>query len=328
MRLIGLAVVLAVSLFAAPLAPKAQQVGNARVLGYLSLASPQSAAHATYRSAVVQGLRELGYVEGQQFAIECRFAGGQRDRLPHLAAELVRLKPDAIVGEGVEATLALKHETGTTPIVMVACDAVAAGLVAGLAKPGGNITGVTCITPELSGKRLQLLKDLTPNLTRVAVVWNPADPAKAFELKEMQGAAVTLGVKLVTYEVRRAEDFDEAFATMKREPGRSAMILGDSFTVLHRARIADLATRQGIATVYPFREFVEAGGLLAYGPNGVEMFRQLAPFVDKILKGAKPGDLPVEQPTKFELVINMKTAKALGLTIPQTLLQRADQVIE
>ena len=266
---------------------------------------------------------------GQNTVIEFRDAGGTSERLPVLASELVRLKVDVIVATGTQAILAAKQATPVIPIVMSAAgDAVGTGLVASLARPGGNVTGLTYISPETSGKRLQLLKEAFPRTARVAILWNPADPPRVLEYKETQSAATTLGLTLQSVEVRGARGFDGAFAAITQGRAEALITFNDPITVVSRQRIVDFAARSRLPAMYERREFVEAGGLISYGPNFLDLFRRAAIYVDKILKGTKPADLPVEQPTKFELVINMKAAKALGLMIPQSRLLRADEVIQ
>jgi putative ABC transport system substrate-binding protein len=274
-----------------------------------------------------QGLRDLGYVEGQNIALEYRFAEGKVERLPALAAELVRLKVDIILAEGVDAVRAAQHASGTIPIVFPAAfDPVGQGLVASLARPGGNITGVSFHDPALMGKRLELLKAAVPGVTRVAYLWH-AEANSASNLQETANAARALGVQLHPVEVRSPYLFDQAFATMA-EAHADALITKPSAVFLNRrTQIVDLAVRMQLPGIFPDRELAEAGGLMSYGPSIPENFRRAAAYVDKILKGTKPGDLPVEYPMKFELVINLKTAKALGLTIPPTLLFQADEVI-
>jgi putative ABC transport system substrate-binding protein len=274
------------------------------------------------------GLRDLGYVEGRSIALEFRYAEGQAERLPALAAELVRLKVDLIFAEGVLAVQAAQHASGTIPIVFfVGIDPVGQGLVASLAQPGGNITGVSFQAPELMGKRLELLKAAVPGVTRVAYLWHSA-PNSARSLQEVETAARALGIQLHPVEVRAPYPFDQAFAAMA-EAHADALITKPSAEFLtSRTQIVALAAQTKLPTIFPEREFVEAGGLMAYGNSVLAVFYRVTTYVDKILKGAKPADLPVEQPTKFELVINLKTAKGLGLTIPPTLLFQADEVIQ
>jgi putative ABC transport system substrate-binding protein len=275
------------------------------------------------------GLRELGYVEGQNIVIESRWAEGNYDRLPGLAAELVGLKMDVIVAAAVPAIRAAKEATRTIPIIMATVvDPVATGLVASLARPGGNITGLSTMAPAVVGKQLEMLKQVVPDASRVAVLWNPANPGNAPQLREAEVAAKTFGLRLQPLEARNPNDFDGAFVMMTRQQAGGLIVLVDAMFNEHRTRIADLAAKGRLPAVYGLPEHAEAGGLMAYGASRPELFRRAATYVDKILKGAKPADLPVEQPTKFELVINAKTAKALGLTIPPSVLLRADQVIQ
>jgi putative tryptophan/tyrosine transport system substrate-binding protein len=276
-----------------------------------------------------QGLRELGYIEGKNIAIEYRHAEGKDDRIPDLAAELVRLKVDIIVVGGGTATSAAKKATSTIPIVITsASDPVGAGLVASLAKPGGNITGSTLISPELSGKRLELLKEAVPGVSRMGVLIFTANPAYALLLKETEAAAQSLGLQLQILEVRGSNELESAFGVAKRGRSEAMNVLSSALFSSWRKDIVDLAARNRLPAVYYDRLFPEAGGLMSYGPNLADLYRRAAVFVDKIVKGAKPADLPVEQPTKFEFVINLKTAKQLGLIIPQTVLYRADKVIK
>ncbi|HEV2055927.1 MAG TPA: ABC transporter substrate-binding protein [Methylomirabilota bacterium] len=314
---------------AAPLAAEAQQPAKISRIGFLSPSSPSDPPMQHSLEVFRHGLGELGYVEGQNIAIESRWAEGKYDRLPGLAAELVRLKVDVIVTAAVPAIRAAKEATSTIPIVMaVVVDPVATGLVASLARPGGNITGLSNMAPELVGKQLQMLKEVVPKASRVAVLWNPANPGNAPQLREAEAAARTLGVRLQPVEARDPNDFDGAFAAMIRQQAGALIVLLDVMFTDHRTRIADLAAKSRLPAVYGLSEHAEAGGLMAYSASRAALFRRAATYVDKILKGAKPADLPVERPTKFELVINLKTAKALGLTIPPSLLVRADRVIE
>ena len=284
---------------------------------------------ALHVEAFRQGLRERGYVEGQNITIEWRNAAGNLDRLPALAAELVRLKVDVIVVSSNPAVIALKQATQTIPIVMASVgDPVGAGFVAGLAKPGGNITGLSNQHEETSGKRLELLKALNPKISHVAVLRNPSIPTHSVLWRETQVAAVVLGVKLTAVDFRGPDDFESAFETIIRERADALVVLPDPVTTARRKQIIDLAARHRLPAMYPFPQRVEDGGLIAYGPSFADLWRRSAYYVDRILKGAKPADLPVEQPTRFELVINLKTAKTLGLTIPQSVLLRADHVIQ
>ncbi len=321
--------VIAGGLLAAPVAAEAQPAGKVYRVGYLAAGSRSDSQSQRSLDAFRQGLRELGYVEGQSIAIEYRWAEWKYERLPDLAAELVRLKVDVIVTGIVPAIQAAKQATRTIPIVMaVVVDPVATGLVASLARPGGNITGLSMIAPELVGKQLELLREVVPKVSRVAILWNPANPGNAPQLQEAEVAARRLGVWPRPLEAQGPNEIDSAFAAMTRERAGALLVLVDSMLLSQRERIADLAAKSRLPAVYGLRAHAEVGGLMAYAANALDMYRRAAIFVDKILKGAKPADLPVEQPTKFELVINLKTAKALGLKIPQSLLLRADEVIQ
>ncbi len=276
-----------------------------------------------------QGLRELGYVEGRNVAIEFRSAEEKYDRLPALAAELARLDVDVIVAMTVPAIKAAKEATRTIPIIMAAVvDPVATGLVPNLARPGQNVTGLAMMAPELTGKQLEILKEIVPKLSRVALLWNPTNPGNAPQLRAAREAARVLGVRLQLLEARSPSAIDAVFGVMTRERAEGVIVLVDSMLTSHGKHIADLAGKHHLPAVYGLPDLAKTGGLIAYGVDIPELFRRSATYVAKILRGAKPADLPVEQPTKFELVINLKTAKALGLTIPQSLLLRADQVIE
>ena len=313
-------------LLIAPLAGDAQPLAKFARIGVLTLAVAPSTPLA---EAFRQGLREHGYVEGQNLAFEYRYAEGRADRLPALAAELVRLKVDVIVTESNMAALAAKRATETIPIVMaIAGDPVKAGVVGSLARPGGNVTGLTLMHPELSGKRLQLLKEAVPRIALVAVIWNPTDPAAVDFLRETEVAARSLGLRLHAIEARAPAELDAAFkAVADARPSAFFTLPGGMFQD-NQTRILEFAKKNRLPGVFPNRVFVEAGGLISYGPNLAASSRRAAAFVDKLLKGAKPADLPIEQPTTFELVINLKTARALGLTIPASVLVRADQAIE
>jgi putative ABC transport system substrate-binding protein len=314
-------------LLAAPLAAEAQAPAKVSRIGFLSGQSPTDLARQL--EAFRQGLRELGYVEGRNIAIEYRFAEGQPERLPALAAELVRLKVDIIVTSGTPAPLAAKQATTTIPIVFaVSNDAVAEDVVSSLARPGGNITGLTSIATEVVGKQLELLKEIAPKVSRVAVLRNPRNKGHPLTLRQAEGAAQVLGLQLHIMQAGSPAEIDAAFAAMRSERAGGILVLRDPLFLGQRTQIAALAAKSRLPAAYGFREAAEAGGLIAYGASVPFMYRSAATYVDKILRGAKPVDLPVEQPTKFELVINLKTAKALGLTIPPSLLQRADQVIE
>ncbi len=316
-------------ILAAPLAVEAQQSGKLfriGVLGNVPLTDPEG---ARVWGAFIQGLRELGYVEGRNITIEFRSSDGKYERLPELAAELVRLKVDVIVAPAGQNVVAAQRATRTIPIVMSGLtDPVESGLVASLARPGGNVTGLSGFSTEIVGKQLELLKEMAPKVSRVAILWNPANQSHPLLLREAEAAARLLRVQLQTLEVRGPDDFETAFAAVTRERAGALLVAADGMFLLHRARIADLAAKTRLPAMYGLREYVDAGGLVVYGPSLRENFRRAATYVDKILKGAKPADLPVEQPTKFELVINLKTAKALGLTIPPSLLLRADELIK
>src|SRR5712692_2138527 len=307
----------------------AQQAAKVARIGFLTL---DLAPNPHLAEAFRQGLRDLGYVEGRNVEIEYRDAGGRPERLPALAAELVALKVDVILAGSTPQALAAKQATRTIPIVFTgALDPVASGLVTSLARPGGNVTGLSSIAPELVGKRLELLKQAVPGVSRVAVLWQPGGSGEHTDkdmLKAAEVAARALGVRLQFVEARGPADFDRAFSDMTRAHASALTSLGGSMFFNERRRLVDLAAKNRLPAVYPQREFVDAGGLMAYGPNIADGWRRAATYVDKILKGAKPGDLPIEQPTKFELVINLKAAKALGLTIPPSLLARADHVVE
>jgi len=327
-RTIVVIVTLALAVLTAPLAAAAQQAGKVHRIGCLSAADARSIMHLV--EAFRQGLRELGYVEGKDIVIEYRFAEGRYERLPALAADLVRLKVDVILAASPPTHQAAKDATKTIPIVMAAAiDPVETGLVASLARPGGNITGLTWTAgPEIVGKQLELLKEAVPKVSRVAVLWNPTNHSHPLILGEAKVAARSLGVQLQLPEARGPDQFERALAAATRERAGALFILRDPMFYLHRTRLAELATKSQLPAIGVWGEFVEAGGLMSYGPSLPDLWRRAATFVDKILKGAKPADLPVEQPTKFELVINLKTARALGLRIPQSVLIRADQVIE
>jgi putative ABC transport system substrate-binding protein len=275
------------------------------------------------------GLRDLGWVEGKNISIEYRYAEGRRDRLPDLAADLVRLKVEVIVTSSGPAALAAQKATRAIPIVMASGgDPVALGLGESLARPGGNITGLSQMSPELSGKRLELLKEMVPKLSRVAVLWNPQGLSSPLGWKEIQLPARQLGIQLHSLEVRSPDDFNQAFEAASKARAGALFVMPDPVMVTNLKRIAGLAVKSRLPSIFHVSEFADAGGLATYGPDRVDMFRRAATFVDKILKGAKPADLPVEQPTRFELVINLKTAKTLGITIPQSIMLQATRVIE
>jgi putative tryptophan/tyrosine transport system substrate-binding protein len=315
--------------FAAPLAAGAQQAGKLPTIGFLG--PPPSAGGLV--QAFQQGLRGLGYIEGQNIRIEYRYTDlalqGHADLWPRLVEELVRLKPDVLVVSVTEAALAAKNATNTIPIVMVSVpDPVAAGLVMNLARPGGNVTGLSRQTRDLVGKTLQLLREALPQTVRVDLLANPTEPLNATMVTDAKEAAKLLGVQLKIVEVRAPAELEGAFSTMRADGAGALLVVSGAGFYLNRAQIVQLALRNRLPSVFQNREFVEAGGLLSYAPSTAANYQRAAVFVDKILKGAKPANLPIEQPTKFELVINLKTAKALGLTIPPSLLARTDQVIE
>ena len=313
-------------LLASPGVAHPQPAGKVPRVGYLFYGSPGSSREI---DAFRQGLRELGYIEGQSIAVEYRFASGQVERYPGLAAELVRLKVDVIVAPATPQALAAKQATSSIPIVFVlVADAVGAGLITNFARPGGNITGLTSSSAELGGKRLELLKQMVPKASRVAVLYNPTDRSNVLILKQLQESVPSLGLILQPLEVRDAREFERAFVAMTRQRADAVFGVPGALTFAHRQVLVDLAARHRIPAMWGHRSFVDAGGLMSYAVNLYDQNRQAAVFVDKILKGTKPGNLPVEQPTTFELVINLRPAKALGLTIPPSLLVRADQVIE
>jgi putative ABC transport system substrate-binding protein len=312
-----------------PLAARAQQpAGRVYRVGYLTVASRQQQLHLI--KAFEEGLRSLGYRVGENVVIEYRFADGEMERLPALAADLIRLGVDVIVTGANPNTVAAMKATKTIPIVMTnSIDPVGAGLVASLARPNGNVTGFAQDAGgELNGKRLELLKETLPNLSRVGILWNPGVASNRSRLTSMRDATQGMGLMLVPVEARGQDAFEQAFTTMMNERMQAFVILGDAVLFNYRGQIAEMAMRNRLPAASSFKEFAEAGLLLTYGANVQDLFRRSAVFVDKIFKGAKPADLPVEQPTKFELVVNLKTAKALGIDIPPTLLARADEVIE
>ena len=314
---------LMLSLLAASLAAHAQPREKIPLVGVLRPTSPTDPLTEAFR----QGLRDLGYVEGHNIHLEYRFAEGQYERLPALAAELVRLPVDVLVTDGPGA-VAAKHATDRIPIVFaVFGQPVEEGLVASLAQPGGNVTGVSLMAPELVGKRLELLREIVPGIRRMAIVWNPGRPGHAIQVKATQAVAARVGLHLDVAEVRSPQEFERAFQTLVDQGVGAAIMLDDAMFYNERTGIVELAAQSQMPTMYDHRGYVEAGGLLSYGPNFTELFRRAAIFVDKILKGTKPGELPVEQPTQFALVINLKTAEALGLTVPPTLLFQATEVI-
>ena len=310
-----------------PLVTRAQQGGKRYTIAILSAGG--AGVQAALNSAFFEGLWELRWVEGKNVVFENRNAENRLERLPELAADLVRLKVDIIAASGTLAPLAVKQATDTIPIVMTASgDPLGSGLVASLARPGGNVTGMSLMVPDLGAKRLELLKEVLPRFSRVAVLWNAANPYSALVFKETQAGRRTLGIEVQSLEVRGPEDFDRAFETVRRLRPDALITVEDPLTASYTTPIAEFTAGQQLPSLHGIREFVAAGGLMSYGANIADLFRRTADYVDKILKGAKPADLPVQQPTKFELVINLKAAKALGITIPSSLLARAEEVIE
>ena len=320
-----LIVMLVCSIPVMPHAAKAQQAPKLAQVGVLLAGAPPD----PLLEALRDGLRELGYVEGQNLSLEVRYAEGKNDRLPALAAELVQLRVDVLTTASTPAALAAKQATGTIPIVFTLVgDPVGAGVVASLARPGGNLTGLSLLASELSGKRLELLRETVPKAAHVAMLWNSSNPGMVLRAREAEAAAKSLGVTLTSIGVYDLDTFDAAFARIGQDRPDALLTLVDPFTRLHRKRIVEFAAQRHLPGIYEAREFADAGGLMAYGPSIGDQERRAAAYIDKILRGAKPSDLPVEQPTKIELVINLKTAKALGLTIPQSVLIRADEVIQ
>jgi len=319
-------ILLAVILASAHLA-EAQQPAKVPRIGFLAAVSPSNISDRT--EAFRQGLRDLGYVEGKNIVIEWRYAEGKADRLPGLAAELVRLKVDVIVTGGAANTRAAKEATNTIPIVMAQDpDPVGNGFVASLARPGGNISGLSTLAPEISGKRLELLKEIVPKLSRVAVLGTSTNPGNAQALRETELAAQAFGVKLQNLDVLDSKDIETAFRGANKGRAEAVLVLGGSVLGSQRTQVVDLAAKSRLPATYYAPEWVEDGGLMSYGVSFTDSYRRAATYVDKILKGAKPADLPVEQPTKFEFIINLKAAKQIGLTIPPNVLVRADKVIE
>jgi putative ABC transport system substrate-binding protein len=302
----------------------AQQPERIRRIGYLSPGQP-----TPVDPLIIEDLRQLGWIEGKNVSFEIRYADNDADRLAQVAGELVRLNVDVIVARGTLGPLAAKRATTTIPIVMVSSgDPLVGGLVASLARPGGNITGMSFMAPDLGGKRLEILKEILPPLSHVAVLWNAANPYAAGVFRETESAAGKLGVEVHSVEVRTLSDFGGALeAALRQHPG-ALIAVEDPLTMNYRSQIAEFAARNRLPSIYGLREYVDAGGLISYGASFTDQVRRAAGYVDKILKGAKPADLPIEQPTKFQLIINLKTAKALGITVPNSLLTRADELIE
>jgi ABC-type uncharacterized transport system substrate-binding protein len=326
MRRIGLLLILTVGVAIAPLTAAQQPQVRARIA---ILSSSSTEREQNYLPTFQQSLRDLGYVEGKNLLIDRRYAAGKFDTLPGLAADLLRLNPDVLVVTGTPAANAARAATHIIPIVTVtAADPVATGLVTSLARPGGNVTGLTDLAPGVVAKRLELLKEVLPSATRVAVLLNPDNSSNMPQLRLTQEAASVLGVSILPVETRRSADIDRAFATVHANQANALLLIADGLLGSDRRRIIEFTAKGRLPAIYWRREFVEDGGLISYGASVVDLYRRAAAYVDKILKGAKPSDLPVEQPTKFELVINLKTAKALGLTIPQSILVRADELIQ
>ena len=324
--LFGLALLLTIATAGPP--SDAQQATGIPKIGLLATTTQGSLAHLI--AAFREGLRELGYIERKTVLLEVRLAEGAVERLPELARELVALKPDVIVATNDIAIASVRRHTQTIPIVMVlSSDPAGAGFVASLARPGGNVTGLSTLSPETSGKRLELLREIIPGLSRVAFLWSPDSRGNLLDYKETEAAARSLHMELQSVELFRGEDLERAFSVTTKGRAQALIVpVGNPITVARRDQVASFARRSRLPSIFGAREYVDDGGLMSNGPSTADMFRRAATYVDKVLKGAKPADLPVEQPTKFELVINLKTAKALGLTIPPSLLRRADHVIQ
>ena len=310
-----------------PLAARAQQPAKIPRIGFLG--NSTATMEANLIGPLRDGLRELGYEEGRNVIIEFRWANGKYDQFPALVAELLAAKVDVIITAGTPATLAIKKATSTVPLVFIAVgDPVGTGVVPNLGRPGGNITGLSSIAPDLEGKRLELLREVVPKLSHVAFFLNPANAFHTASMRQARVAAQSLGIKLQPMEVNKSEQLDGAFASIVKEKPDALLILADRVFLHNRKRMMEFAIQQRLPSVNAYRELVEAGGLISYGPSYEDMHRRAAVYVDKILKGTKPADLPIEQPTKFTLLINLKTAKTLGLTVPPTLVARADELIE
>lgn len=323
MKRIVLLVSLVLGIFAAP-AAYTEESKTPRI-GFLLMGSPQASLTSAF-DAFREGLRERGWVENETIVIEYRWAGESPDRLPELAAELVRLKVDVIIGSTPGARAAQQATTSIPIILCITDDAVKQGFVTNLAKPSGNITGMAAMASELAGKRLELLREATPRVSRVALLWNPLGSGSDY-LKDTQTAARSLGVTLQSVEVRTADDFESAFAAVLKERAQALVVGPGQYMFTHHRKVVEFATKNGLPSIYAWKGAASAGGLLAYGVNIPQAFRRAAYYVDKILKGVKPGDLPIEQPTIFDFVVNLKTAKALGVTIPESILLRAEEVI-
>ena len=316
-----------ISVLITPSASQAQHRGHVPRVGYLGTSS--ASLEPELVKAFREGLRDHGYVEGQNIVIEYRWAEGNYQRFPALVADLLKLKVDLILTAGTPGALAAKRATQTIPIVMaVTGDAVATGLVSSLARPGGNLTGLTTMVPDLEGKRLEILREVLPKLVTVVVLLNTSNPLTAIQWEQTKTSAKTLGIQLQPIELQRPEDFKDAFARIARQPPDAITMVADRFQLAHRMQILDFVAKTRLPAMYPYRDFVVAGGLMSYGPSYEDLFRRSATYVDKILRGAKPSDLPIEQPTKFEFLVNLKTAKILGVPIPPSLLLRADHVFE
>jgi putative ABC transport system substrate-binding protein len=325
MRLIELAVILACLILT--LLAEGQESTPRALVAFVGAESASTNQH--FLDAFRQGLRDHGYVDGQNITLEARWAEGRSERFPELIGDLVRLKPKVILTISLPATWAAKSTTSTVPIVFIGGDPVGSGLVPSLARPGGNLTGLSIsLGEDFSAKWLELLKEAVPKISRVAVLWNPKNPANVAYFTVLSGAAKKLGVQLQSKEVRDPGGFESAFASMRAERSQALVVVVDPLTVRYRERIVELAAKNRLPAMYGFREFADTGGLMAYGANVADLCRRAASYVDKILKGANTGDLPVEQPTKFEFVINAKTARTLGLTIPQSVLVRANDLIQ
>lgn len=324
---LGVLGVAAASSLAGPLAALAQQSVRVPRVGFMG--NSTEALEANLVGPFRDGLRDLGYVEGRNIVVEYRWAEGKYERFPTLIAELLTAKVDAIVTAGTPAAMAVKKATTTVPLVMVAVgDPVGVGLVPGLARPGGNLTGLSSIAPDLEGKRLELLREVVPKLAHVGVFFNPANLFHTVSMRNARTAAEALGIKLLPLSVRVSQDLDGAFTTILKEKPDALLVLADRVYLHERKRMMDFSFEHRLPNVNAHKEMIEAGGLMSYGPSYEDMHRRAADYVDKILKGAKPGDLPIQQPTKFDLKVNLKTAKALGLDVPPTLLARADELIE
>ena len=323
LRSAGLPLLVILGFLSAPLTAEAQPARKIPLVGYLSLGAVAPPA------VFVSRFKELGYVDKQNVAVEYRFGEGRHEAMDGIARELVGLNPDVILAVGDEAIVAAKKATATIPIVMLACDALAVGFVKSLTKPDGNLTGVSCLTAELSPKRVGLLKEAVPKTLRIGLMFNPANVSMSLNAKQTKSAAQALGLKIVeTRQVLEPSDIEQAFAAFAHQHAHAAIVLDEAFSLMNAKQTAELEVKYRLPTMHSWSEAVVAGGLMSYGPNLVEMLRTATDYVDKILKGATPADLPVEQPRKFELVINLKTAKALGVTIPPSLLGRADEVIQ